>query len=415
MPIILKPGKQIRAYSIVKEVHRGGSAISYEAHTASRERVFFKQYKSPTVMVAWYKGYVSLQQEIKRMIERDPAARERCYKFIEFFEEKDFYQVFEFIEGGLSLTKLLERRASFAWEQLVIFAKVMMFGIQALHNLKIVHTDLKPDNIMLIPDPTISVGYRLRIVDMDWSIFEDRRAPWDGYQGYAGTEGYFSPEHHIRGVPPTRASDIYTCGIILAEILTGKYPLKEGKLHRPLGIDTPLKGVDDISFLLAVLNSCFEANPSNRPTATQLCDALRGKVFDWHSYRPKAPTPPAPAPDPAPRKPVPPIEPSSIAKSVDLLFDGKRVTSISVGEALISSQILKKFSPDAQFYSDPQFRIYRSGSQWLIEHVSTAVNETILDGRKLDRPEAIRSGMKVAAGNSSKGIEKMPLVITLKA
>ena len=125
MPIILKPGKQIRAYSIVKEVHRGGSAISYEAHTASRERVFFKQYKSPTVMVAWYKGYVSLQQEIKRMIERDPAARERCYKFIEFFEEKDFYQVFEFIEGGLSLTKLLERRASFAWEQLVIFAKVM--------------------------------------------------------------------------------------------------------------------------------------------------------------------------------------------------------------------------------------------------------------------------------------------------
>ena len=74
-----------------------------------------------------------------------------------------------------------------------------MAGIAALHESKIVHADLKPANAYLIEDPTIGSGYQLKLIDMDFSLLADRRAPWHGYQGYVGTDNYRSPEHLTRG------------------------------------------------------------------------------------------------------------------------------------------------------------------------------------------------------------------------
>ena len=83
-----------------------------------------------------------------------------------------------------------------------------MAGIAALHEAKIVHADLKPANAYLIQDPTIAAGYQLKLIDMDFSLLADRRAPWHGHQGYVGTDNYRSPEHMRRGEraglrPPT--------------------------------------------------------------------------------------------------------------------------------------------------------------------------------------------------------------------
>ena len=61
------------------------------------------------------------------------------------------------------------------------------------------HADLKPANAYLIEDPTIGSGYQLKLIDMDFSLLADRRAPWHGYQGYVGTDNYRSP-----GAPDAR-------------------------------------------------------------------------------------------------------------------------------------------------------------------------------------------------------------------
>ena len=165
MAIILKAGNIKKTYEIVSELSRGAFANAYEAKTQIGERVFFKQYKSPSPTVEWYKGFVGHQKEIKNRITSDPAASDRCYRFIEFFEEKDFYQVFEFIDGGHSLTSCLLDQSKFTLTQWVVFANVMMFGIKALHEIKIIHSDMKPDNIILIPDETLGKGYKLRMID----------------------------------------------------------------------------------------------------------------------------------------------------------------------------------------------------------------------------------------------------------
>ena len=59
---------------------------------------------------------------------------------------------------------------------------------------------------------------------MDFSLLADRKAPWHGYQAYIGTDNYRSPEHMTRGAIPSTASDIFTSGLILYELLVGVHP-----------------------------------------------------------------------------------------------------------------------------------------------------------------------------------------------
>lgn len=427
MPAILKSGKKVKNYEIVGELNRGAFANAYEAFSDGKRRVFFKQYKSPTKLVHWYAGFVEHQKEIKRRINADPAAKDRCYEFIEFFEDPSaFYQVFEFIEGGRSLSQVLEERASFSDEQFALFSKVMMFGMKALHHVKIVHTDLKPDNIILIPDTTIKNGYKLRVIDLDWAIFSDRQAPWHGQQGYIGTPSYQSPEH-LRGEIPAAASDVFTCGIMLSQALGGGHPFAEAGDNysesvlagrfKAIRVNQSVPGVADVSFLENVLNTCLDPDPSKRPTAAQICDALMGKKFEWHTavvnpILPVSPISEVPSPAPTPETIKTPIPKVVAATRVDIFFDTKQITSVSV-DAELGKQNFKATHADAQFLSNPQFRLRKLADRWTIEHCTTATNETILNGCRLATQEPILDGMHVAVGNSAKGIEKFPLVLKL--
>ena len=427
--VLYKPGNKVKTYEIVRELNRGAFANAYEAVSPYHGRVFFKQYKSPSILVEWYAGFVDHQKEIKRRINDDPAARDRCYKFIDFFEERGFYQVFEFIEGGKTLTECIAERDRFSWEQVVKYAKTMMFGMKALHQVKVIHTDLKPDNIILIPDATIGMGYKLRIIDLDWAIFADRQAPWHGKKGYVGTPNYQSPEHLTADLTPLLASDILTCGIMLGELLGDGHPFAAAGddynaavlagRFKPIRLRQAIPKVDDQGFLEAILNSCLNPDPSKRPTAAQVCDAIMGKTFPWHSVEPiPAPpppprvTPPPPPPPPPPRVTPRPSLPPVNSKSVEISFYGKKVTQVTVA-AEFGKQLFKSTHADAQFLSNPQFKLRKQAGQWMIEHCATATNETIVDGRKLVGTEPVRDGMRVAVGNSAKGVEKFPLVLKL--
>lgn len=420
MAIILKAGNIKKTYEIVGELNRGAFANAYEAKTAIGERVFFKQYKSPSSTVEWYKGFVEHQKEIKKRIISDPAARDRCYRFIEFFEEKDFYQVFEFIEGGYSLTSCLLESSKFTWTQWVVFAKVMMFGIKALHEVKIIHSDLKPDNIILIPDKTIGMGYKLRIIDLDWALFADRIAPWHGKQGYIGTPDYLSPEH-IQGKTPTHESDIYTCGIMLSEMLGSGHPFQDSigenynnsAIHghfKPITLREPIERIPDQKLLETILNACLNPDPSLRPSANQLCEALIGKKFPWHDDGLDIPstseTTPLMTSEPAP------IATKATGLKVGIFFNEHKIYSIGTDTEL-GKQQFKNLHEDAKFFSNPQFRLLKIGHVWQIGHCETATNETIVNGLKLTVPLSINNGMVIAVGNSSKGIEKLPLTLRL--
>src|SRR2546423_1033594 len=108
MPSVPTPGRRIRDYTIVKQLFAGGMALSYEAKKDPDTRVFFKKYISPTIRVPWYSDYIAYQGEMRRRIGEPPCSA-FCYKFLDAFEEdRCFFQVFEFLDHGHSMQKILD-------------------------------------------------------------------------------------------------------------------------------------------------------------------------------------------------------------------------------------------------------------------------------------------------------------------
>jgi serine/threonine protein kinase len=182
------------------------------------EKVFFKQYKSPAPTVVWYDAFVAYQKELSARVRSGKAATLACAR-LDAFEERwggpCYFQAYEFVENGADLQKILDdereqhrrtgaRRCAMqaVWARHVTWAKVLVSAVAALHESKVVHADLKPANAYLIEDATIGAGYQLKLIDMDFSLLADRRAPWHGFQGYVGSDNYRSPEHLVRGAVP---------------------------------------------------------------------------------------------------------------------------------------------------------------------------------------------------------------------
>ena len=424
----LRPTQQLKQYRIEKLLNKGAFANAYSAWDGTRsQKVFFKQYKSPSVTVDWYKKYVAYQQELKRRIEASPA-KNYSYRFIEFFEsdeggQKCFYQVFEFVDKGKDLDKYLDEAkhgGSMSWGQRLTFAKLLMAGMKALHAAKIVHCDLKPKNLYLVEDCKIEVGYRLKIVDLDFSILADVAAPWHGKQGYTGSPGYFSPEHFMGKVPGT-FSDVFTCGIILYELLAQGHPysfeddekyqaaVKKYAAEKPRLLGSVNPAAD--TAICSVLYACLNPDPGKRPTAEQVHAALLGTAAT--SAPPPPPPPPPPKPvEPPIKAPPPPPPPAEYAKLV--LSSGSEKLEFNIGIA-VGSRLCKKFGDDARFMADPQFTVERrSSGDWVVVHATTATNETLLNGKSVTGEALLKTGDILAVGREAKGVVKLPMTVTIQ-
>jgi len=95
-----------------------------------------------------------------------------------------------------------------------------------------------------------------------------------------------------------------------------------------------------------------------------------------------------------------------------LLHDGHVVATINTDSDLGKSYF-RDVSPDAQFLSPKQFRVSCQGDSWVLEHIVGATNETLFDGKPVNSPVPLSSGMTIAVGNSAKGIAKFPLQVEL--
>ncbi|HEU4885788.1 MAG TPA: protein kinase, partial [Longimicrobium sp.] len=325
----LKAGDEINGYTITKVFGPGAMAISYEARSRSGERVFFKQYKSPAVTVEWYRGFVRYQKELNRRIAESPA-RNYCVRAVDAFEAvwggRNYFQAIEFVENGADLGGIFEKEAEAnggrapqppfdaqMWERHVIWAKVLMSGIHTLHNAKVAHSDLKPDNAFLIEDPSIAAGYQLKLIDVDFSVLTDEQAPWHGFMGYVGSDNYRSPEHFTAGATPGAASDVFTCGLMLYQLLAGQHPYwsdDQGEYAKKvlsysatppvLGGTMPAPASNEA--VSAILYACLNPRADARPTAAQVRDVLTG-----HGASPAVAVPSVAAPAAAPAPAAPPV------------------------------------------------------------------------------------------------------------
>ena len=219
-------------------------------------------------------------------------------KIFDYLEgaEADFL-VLELIEGAKLSTAI---RAGLDPSRTLSLARQLAEVLVAAHGQGIVHRDLKPDNVMLTEAGAVKVldfglsrpaadERTLRLAADSARIGQPGPAPQPppaAASGEAltslgtvlGTVGYMSPEQ-ARGEAVTTASDIYSLGLVLQELFTGKPPFPAGgsdpmqriELARR-GETLPLAGLDPD--LTALVNRMKALEPAQRPTAIEARDRL---------------------------------------------------------------------------------------------------------------------------------------------
>ena len=431
----LKVGDSIHGYQIRKVFGPGMMAISYAAQARSGEKVFFKQYKSPAPTVVWYAAYVAYQRELNARV-RNGRAAHFAVRQLDAFEAiwggPCYFQAYEFVERGSDLQQMLDAererhrltktapaRDPAVWARHITWAKVLTAGVAALHESSVVHADLKPANAYLVEDSSLGAGYQLKLIDMDFSLLADRRAPWHGFQGYVGSDNYRSPEHLTRGAVPGPASDVFTCGLMLYELLVGEHPywrddqaeyaaLVQAYALKPAALLGSLSSPALNAAVSAALHRCLSPDPAARPTAGELRDILSGR-----GPRVTPPTKPAVAFAASAKAPALAKTPARgvplASDTIELLGSDGRSLQLSVRTEL-GKAIVRQFGPDGEFWENRQCVLERgAGRQWIVSPVPGTINETLVNGKTLTTPHGLLQGDVIAVGREAKGVLKLPL------
>ena len=126
------------------------------------------------------------------------------------------YIVMELIDG-ITLKQYMERRGRMDWRESLHFITQIMRGLSHAHSRGIIHRDIKPQNIMVLRDGSVKVA--------DFGIACLANANQTLTQEALGSVHYISPEQ-ARGDRIDARSDIYSAGVVLYEMLTGRLPFE---------------------------------------------------------------------------------------------------------------------------------------------------------------------------------------------
>lgn len=180
----------------------------------------------------------------------------------------------EFIKGE-ELSSLLRRIGRLPSDKAVQLARQICAGLAAAHENGILHRDLKPANIMIDGDGNA------RITDFGLAgLAEEFRDD----EIRAGTPAYMAPEQ-FDGSTPSVKSDIYSLGLVLYELFTGKRAFEASTLGELIKLrrsdttpTTPTSIVKDLDPVIeSVIDRCIQKDPARRPSsALQVAAALPG-------------------------------------------------------------------------------------------------------------------------------------------
>jgi serine/threonine protein kinase len=156
------------------------------------------------------------------------AARLRSPHTVRIFDVDELpdgspYIVMEFLEG-VSLRQYLQEHQQVPWQRALRWTRELCAALEEAHAAGLVHRDIKPSNIFLLGD--VDESRSVKLLDfglaraLDGSTEQSRS---DSSASFAGSPAYMSPEQ-VRGMAATTASDIWSLGVLLYEMLGGRRP-----------------------------------------------------------------------------------------------------------------------------------------------------------------------------------------------
>ncbi len=255
-----EPGQMIGdRYRIISFLGKGGMGVVYHA-----EDVTLGQSVALKFLPAHFQSDASRLNRLKAEVRlaRQVSHPNVCRVYDLAQIEGRWCLSMERIDGE-DLSVLLSRIGRLPGEKAIELSRQICAGLAAAHELGVIHRDLKPANIM------IDGRGRARITDFGVAGFADDLKETADIR--AGTPAYMAPEQ-FAGKEVTKRSDIYSLGLVLYELFTGKRahnakrPQDLSGLHESTPSTRPSEHVVDIDPAVErVIMRCLEPVPSDRP------------------------------------------------------------------------------------------------------------------------------------------------------
>ena len=204
------------------ELGRGGMGVTYKG--------FDVDLRCPVTLKVISEQYLGDNQaQLRFLREARAAAKVRHSNVASVLHlgrtGKRYFYAMEFVEGE-TLENLIKRSGRLEPKLVLEIATQVTAGLAAVHTQKLVHRDIKPSNIMVSLEETGAVT--VKIIDLGLAKTVSERGPETAIStlgAFAGTPEFASPEQ-FAGVPVDIRSDLYSLGVTLWEMVTGKRPFR---------------------------------------------------------------------------------------------------------------------------------------------------------------------------------------------
>jgi eukaryotic-like serine/threonine-protein kinase len=289
---VFRTGDVLNGYRLLEDFRVVGAGLSEWSFAERGGRVYFiKRFLSPTYPEADAPG----SERIKAKKRARCAAFEAHHRGIQaamaplttyggnliatldFFRiGAKYYKVTEKVDvAGLQTRDV----AALDFAAQLVLLKTVAHSLKILHDLRIVHSDLKPSNVLV---KRTELGYTTKLIDFDSSYIVGNPPP---PEEIVGTMNYYSPElvRYIQGSAAPgeliEASDIFALGLIYAEYLTGAMPPFDPAHHEPAiavlyGQPLKLGPSRAPTPVIDLVEQMLLPNPAARPSVAQVHSTL---------------------------------------------------------------------------------------------------------------------------------------------
>ena len=284
IPLTEKPGDRLGRYKLLQQIGEGGCGVVYMAEQEEpvRRRVALK--------------VIKLGMDTKQVIARFEAERQALALMDHANIAKVFdagatetgrpYFVMELVRG-IKITEFCDENKVSTEERLKLFIQVCQ-AIQHAHQKGIIHRDIKPSNILITVNDGVPVP---KVIDFGIAKATQgrltERTLFTPFEQFIGTPAYMSPEQAVMtSLDVDTRGDIYSLGVLLYELLTGRTPFDQKELlaagldemRRTIREKEPPKPSTRLSTLVAAdLTTTARCRQTEPP---KLVHSVRGDL-DW--------------------------------------------------------------------------------------------------------------------------------------